>query len=141
MDESVKSSGWTLIELLIAMAISVLLMLMALPSYCSWLGEYHRQQAIVQLYALRETMEQYYLDNDQWPANLAALSFTSGSVEGYQFALTSNDEDSPPSLSATPSSAQMHDDPQVEQITMDVNGTCEVTMVDGSVAVCQGALS
>ncbi|CAG9295815.1 type IV pilin protein [Celerinatantimonas diazotrophica] len=140
MDESVKSSGWTLIELIIALAISALLMVMALPSYRNWLGEYHRQKAIVTLYTLRETMEQYYLDNEHWPDSLTEMSFSASSVVGYQFELTL-DNDHLPSLNATPLSLQLQDDPQVEQITIKVNGPCKVLRVDGSETSCQGALS
>lgn len=139
MDQSLKNSGWTLIELLIALAISALLMVIALPSYRSWLGEYHRQKAIVTLYTLREKMEQYYLDNAHWPHSLTEMPFTAGCVEGYQFELAL-DNDNLPLLSAIPSSSQLQDDPQIEQITINVKGSCEVSQVDGSVSVCQGAL-
>ncbi|MES2832162.1 MAG: type IV pilin protein [Pseudomonadota bacterium] len=63
MSRSSKSTGFTLIEVLIAVAIVGILSAIAYPSYSSYVQRGRLIEASNTLLALRTSMEQYYQDN------------------------------------------------------------------------------
>jgi type IV pilus assembly protein PilE len=63
MQQPKKSAGFTLIELMMVIAIMGILMAIAIPSYTNYLIRSRIQEATSTLSDLRVRMEQYYQDN------------------------------------------------------------------------------
>ena len=74
-------SGFTLIEVMVTVAIVGILAAVALPSYTSYLRRGELQEAFTYLSTFRVQMEQYYLDNRNYGSdNLCAPSGGTSSV-------------------------------------------------------------
>ena len=63
-----KSSGFTLIELMIAVAIVGVLAAIAYPSYIEYVKKGRRAEVMVQMLAARQLMERYYTENRSYPS-------------------------------------------------------------------------
>ncbi len=66
-----KSSGVTLIELMVVVAIVSVLAAIAIPSYRSYLLRSHRAEAKAALLNLAAAQEKFYLQNNTYAANAA----------------------------------------------------------------------
>jgi len=55
--------GFTLIEMMVVMLIVGILFTVALPSYSSYMRQTYRSLATLELTALRQAMENYYIEN------------------------------------------------------------------------------
>lgn len=65
--------GFTLLELMIAVAIVAILSALAYPSYQSYVGRGYRAEAHTALHRLANLQEQYYLDQRQYASDLTFL--------------------------------------------------------------------
>jgi general secretion pathway protein G len=73
-----KDAGWTLIELLVVLSIILILAAMALTQYRNSV-QYAKEAALrSDLYLMRDAIDQYYADKNQYPATLEALA-----TDGY----------------------------------------------------------
>ncbi|CAG9000190.1 MAG: hypothetical protein CENE_02180 [Candidatus Celerinatantimonas neptuna] len=81
------NSGFNLIELLIALSIVGILSVMVQPSYQKLVAVYHRHQVESELYLIRDWVEQYYLDYEQWPSSIKQLSSRPPKIPGVYFSL------------------------------------------------------
>jgi len=87
-----KNQGFTLIELMIVVAIIGILTAIAAPSYTSYLREAGRRDAMVGLTTIADRQERYYLQNNTYTTALADLNASSISEQGlYTFKVTSAD--------------------------------------------------
>lgn len=77
------SRGFTLIELMIVVAIVAVLLLVALPAYQDQLQKGRRTDAMAALQDLAGRMEKFMLDRSTYTQNLADLDFSATSPEGY----------------------------------------------------------
>lgn len=66
-----QRSGFSLIELLITVAIIGLLMAVALPSWQDHLDNVDNGLAIVDISRVEQAIERFYIDNNRYPATLA----------------------------------------------------------------------
>jgi general secretion pathway protein G len=68
-----QMSGFTMIELLIVLALIVILATMAMTQHRQ--GVVHANEAVLKedLFRMRDAIDQYYADKNQWPATLDAL--------------------------------------------------------------------
>lgn len=137
MASTLKGSGWTLIELLIALSISSVLICIALPSYQHWQALQARNQAIIQLYTLRNAIEQYHLEQSQWPTQLTALAANLRTSKTYDFSLTQNHRQL--ILEAHPGNRQLVADSQVVLITLAMEGKCQLQASTGLWLPCHHA--
>jgi len=64
-----KSSGFTLIELMITVAIVGILAAVAYPSYIEYVNKGRRSQVTAQMLAAGQFMERYYTENREYPSN------------------------------------------------------------------------
>ena len=87
-----KNQGFTLIELMIVVAIIGILTAIAAPSYTEYLREAGRRDAMVGLSTIADRQERYYLQNNTYTTALTDLNASSTSDEGlYTLKVTSAD--------------------------------------------------
>lgn len=68
-----RGKGFTLIELMIVVAIIGVLAMIAVPSYQQYREEADRQLAIADLTKIRFSIERFYAETNRFPASLAEL--------------------------------------------------------------------
>jgi type IV pilus assembly protein PilE len=87
-----KSLGFTLIELMIAVAILGILAALAYPQYVEYVAKGRRAECRSALLVASQKMEKFYSNNNQYPANLpaAGISANSNELDPPDAALTVN---------------------------------------------------
>ena len=70
-----QAAGFTLIELMIVLAIVAVLTMVAYPSYQRYMVKSSRQAARSMLYAIADRQEQFFLDNKAYAADLSTLGY------------------------------------------------------------------
>lgn len=78
---SSRQQGVTLIELMLVVVIVAILGMVALPSYRQYSIRAQRAEAKTALLRLAANQERFYLQNNTYTANLAALGFPGGLSE------------------------------------------------------------
>jgi general secretion pathway protein G len=73
-----KSSGFTIIELLIVMSVIVILAGMSLVQYRNSVRRAEEAALKENLFRMRDAMDQFYADKNKWPSDLTELV-----TEGY----------------------------------------------------------
>lgn len=76
-----KSSGFTLIELMIAVAIVGILAAIAYPQYVEYVRKGRRAECRSALLVGSQKMEKFYSNNNQYPTTLAAAAISNNSNE------------------------------------------------------------
>jgi len=107
-----KNKGFTLIELMIVVAIIGVMSAIAFPSYDSYMKKSRRADAKVGLSKLADKQERFYLQNNTYTNSFAAagLNTSNASEEGYySFAISSADLVSGFIITATAGSSQAND--------------------------------
>jgi type IV pilus assembly protein PilE len=82
MMKNIKTSGFTLIELMISVAIVAILAAIAYPSYAQYVLSSHRTEAITALTKIANLEERYYLDNNAY-GSVYNLGLTSSTTATY----------------------------------------------------------
>jgi len=85
-----RAAGFTLIELMVALAIVAILAAVALPYYGDYVKRGNITEATANLSTLRVNMEQYYQDNGNYGTNgacgVAMPTIAGGIVKNFNFA-------------------------------------------------------
>lgn len=117
-----RNSGYSLVELLITVAIITIVTSIALPSYRQHVQRSHRSDATAALLRIAAQQEKFYLQNNTYTATLADLNITETENGWYTLAIGAADTDT---FSATakikPSEAQQHDK-QCSEFAIDAQG-------------------
>ena len=95
----IEQSGWTLIELMVVVAIMGILMAIAVPQYTQYVQRSRLVEASSILSGLRVQLEQFYQDNRTYDNTLAALPVAAALPTGPAGAGTCGV--SPPALNTT----------------------------------------
>ncbi len=112
-----RSEGFTLVELLIVIAIVGILAVVAIPAYQHYLIEARRTNAVSLLLQAASAEQRYYTVNNGYTTNLSALGFSAtaqkagiASTTSHYYSMTVTST-SPASftLTATPENAQKAD--------------------------------
>ncbi|UJB32591.1 type IV pilin protein [Chromobacterium sp. Beijing] len=72
--------GFTLIELIIVVAIVGILVSIALPSYTNYVQRTYRAEVQTELQAIAQAQEKYFTLNNAYASSLTALSYASSSI-------------------------------------------------------------
>ncbi|MFC3033906.1 type IV pilin protein [Pseudoalteromonas fenneropenaei] len=80
---NIHSRGFTLIELMITIAIVGILASVAYPSYTNYVKRGARAEAMAVLLDAANKQEQYFVDNRVYTADLAALGVPTATENGY----------------------------------------------------------
>lgn len=83
-----NNSGFTLIELMIVVAIIGTLGAIALPSYDNFMKKSGRSEAMVGLAKLADRQERFYLQNNIYATTLSNLGVSSGLTENSYYLLS-----------------------------------------------------
>ncbi|MEN2425509.1 type IV pilin protein [Chromobacterium vaccinii] len=75
-----KTEGFSLIELVITLAVLALLVSIALPSYRNFMMQSNRTAAKTALQDLASRQESYFSTNNNYASQLATLGYASGTV-------------------------------------------------------------
>jgi general secretion pathway protein G len=73
MKPTARQSGFTMIELLVVLAIIALLLTIAAPRYFGGIDTAKQDVLREDLYTMRQSLDQFYSDNGHYPAQLADL--------------------------------------------------------------------
>jgi type IV pilus assembly protein PilE len=117
-----KHSGFTLIELMVAVAIIGILASIALPNYLEYTKKGRRAAAQSHLMDVAQRQQQYLLDARSYAADLSTLSITTPSDVSSYYTITMEAADATPptfTVTATPTGAQAGD----ATLTLDNAGT------------------
>lgn len=117
----IKSKGFTIIELMIVVAIVGILMSIAYPSYVDYLYKGSRAEAMSSLLDIANRQEQFFADNHKYSSSFAELGVTSISESGvFTLVLVSDGETF--SATATPLDYPATEDPLCSSFTIDELG-------------------
>ncbi|MEW6706159.1 MAG: type IV pilin protein [Pseudomonadota bacterium] len=106
-----NTSGFTLMELLIAMAVAAILASIAFPSFADAMRRARRAEAISTLLQLQLAQERWRSDHSRYSSQLGELGVPQASSSGlYRVAITEADE-AGYTLTATAASLQAGDGP------------------------------
>lgn len=82
-----SSSGFSLIELLITLAIIAILASITIPSYSGFIEKSRRGDAITALLQIQMLQERWRVDHPQYAAGLAAMGWTRAATDGNYYRL------------------------------------------------------
>ena len=85
---SLKLSGFTLIELMITVAILAIVAAVAIPAYTSYVDRGKRAEARTALLDIAARQERYYSNNRQYAANLNDLKLSGTKSENGYYTLS-----------------------------------------------------
>lgn len=134
------SRGFTLIELMITVAVVAILASVAYPSYIQHIVRTHRSAVQSQMYAVANKQEQYLLDQRSYASTLVALNMTlpADVASRYTVTVAADMTTTPPSylVTATPIGAQLANDTRCGTLTLDHLGVKTKSGTAANVADC-----
>jgi len=121
------NAGFTMIELLVVLALIVILASMGMAQYRS--SVVHAKESVLKddLFKMRDAIDQYYADKNQWPSTLDALV-----SEGYLRKLPEDPFTKSASTWQTVPAEPDPNNPSAEVGVYDVKSGSEATALDGT---------
>ena len=83
-----KNKGFTLIEILVVIAIIAILASYAIPSYRDYVTKSKRADAQARILEIAGLYEKFYANTNQYPANLATLGLDANFLTWTEYAIT-----------------------------------------------------
>lgn len=123
-----RTLGFSLIELMISVAVVAILATIALPSYQSYIVKSNRTEAKTALVNLSASLESYYTENHTYAtATVTGLNGTTQTTNGYYTLAITNLTASSYTLTATPNGSQATQDTACQTLTLTNTGQKGVT--------------
>ena len=123
-----QTKGFTLIELMITVAIIAILAAVAYPSYQEYLRKGRRVDAKTALLDAAQTMERYYTENNKYTDAVAGTTFPATSPEGhYTLSFSSNPTASTFAIQAAPTAGGKQSGDKCGTYTINNLGQQDVT--------------
>lgn len=135
-NNSIRIHGFTLIEVMITVAIVSLLVTIAVPSYSEYVTRSKRSEGQRELLRLASLMEQRFLDARAYTEDLTLLGLPNASyyttVEGgyYSIKSTTSANDTAFTLTATAQGAHATSDADCEWLSIDDTGARQAKNAD-----------
>ena len=122
-----RSDGFTMIELLVVLALIVILATMGMTQYRA--SVVHAKEAVLKtdLFQMRDAIDQYYADKNQWPSTLDALV-----SEGYLRKLPEDPFTKSATTWQTVPAEPDPNNPTAEVGVYDVKSGSDATALDGT---------
>ncbi|MBT8144578.1 MAG: type IV pilin protein [Gammaproteobacteria bacterium] len=106
-----SNAGFTLIELVITVAILIILAAIAVPNYRNHVIRSNRTDGMATLMRIAAAQEKFYLQNNSYTADLSAAGLNVGnSSDYYTYVVASDDLTSRFTATASPVESQKQDD-------------------------------
>lgn len=134
---SVRLSGFTLLELMIVVAIVAILMAIAIPSYQKYILRGHRTDATRALQDLASREENYYFSNSTYPASFNSLGATNTTLSGFYLITIPASSATNYKITATPLNNQLKDT-TCGALSLDHAGNQTVSGTGSAVTCWQG---
>ncbi len=133
-----RSHGFSLLEIIITLAIISIVTALCFPLYSQHIAEEHRLEARMTLEKLAAALENYYLSHNTYQgATIENLGFsTMIAKDNYQLAITSLTSTTF-SLTATPMASQAEQDLLCKTLILNATGGKNITG-EGQVSDCWG---
>ncbi len=133
-----KSGGFTLIELMVVVAILAIIASIAYPSYIDFIVKSRRSAGAACLMELSQFMERYSSTNMSYAgATLPNAACMTELADHYQFAFSSGPDAASYTLAATPQGQQSSRDSQCGTLSTNQRGTKSVSgSYSGTPAKC-----
>ncbi|MBI3284602.1 MAG: type IV pilin protein [Burkholderiales bacterium] len=120
-----KRRGFTLMELMVAVAIVGILSAIAYPSYLSYLIKSRRASAQSYLLDIAQRQQQYLLDARSYTNDVNALNLTTPKDVAPYYTVDVTKSDSPPAFTAT--AKPIPGSPQASDVTLTIDNTGKKT--------------
>ena len=133
-----KAAGFTLIEVMIVVAIVAILVAVAYPSYQSYIIRANRSAAQTFMLEVASRQERFLLDARSYAASIAALGLSAPSTVSANYTITSAPIAGPPpgyNVTAVPIGNQLAKDTLCGTLTINATGT-KTASGSGGVAQC-----
>lgn len=137
-----KESGFSMIELMVVVAIISILAAIALPSYRRYVVRANRTEATTALSDLAAREERYYYSKNVYTDDLGDLNGTEAmNTKNYTFDIVASAATVSPAtydITATPSGKQASDDPDCQSISLNQAGQWSSTGTSQDNPACWG---